>query len=107
MIRGVVQYEESNHRRGDFRIRKVRHWMSNWTTSDADRALRAYLRAVVCAEPIQTALLDKYGVRLADFRALRILRDCGPMPISRFAEAFAIVRSTATGVVDRLAERGL
>ncbi len=86
---------------------RVRVGVSDWTTSEADRALRAYLRAVISAEPIQTALMEKYGVRLADFRALRILRDNGPMPISRFAAAFAIVRSTATGVVDRLEERGL
>jgi DNA-binding MarR family transcriptional regulator len=81
--------------------------MSSWTTSDADRALIAYVRAVILAEPLQLALMEKYGVRLAGLRAVRVLRDLGTVPISRFAEALEIPRSTATGVVDRLAERGL
>ncbi|MCA1668651.1 MAG: MarR family transcriptional regulator [Thermomicrobia bacterium] len=78
-----------------------------WTQSDEDRALIAYVRAVILAEPLQLAILEKHGVRLAGLRALRVLRDLGTVPISRFAEALAIPRSTATGVVDRLAERGL
>jgi DNA-binding MarR family transcriptional regulator len=81
--------------------------MSSWTSSDADRALIAYVRAVILAEPLQLALMEKYGVRLAGLRALRVLRDLGTVPISRFAEALDIPRSTATGVVDRLVERGL
>ena len=78
-----------------------------WTHSDADRALIAYVRAVILAEPLQLAILEKHGVRLAGLRALRVLRDLGTVPISRFAEALDIPRSTATGVVDRLADRGL
>lgn len=78
-----------------------------WTHSDTDRALIAYLRAVILAEPLQLALLEKYGVRLAGLRALRVLRDLGTVPISRFAEALEMPRSTATGVVDRLVERGV
>ena len=84
--------------------------MADWgdeTMSDADRALRAYLRAVIFVEPVQMALLQKYGVRLADLRALRLLRDLGTVPISRFAEELGISRSTATGLIDRLEERGL
>ncbi len=75
--------------------------------NDADRALIAYVRAVILAEPLQLAILEKYGVRLAGLRALRVLRDLGTVPISRFAEALDIPRSTATGVVDRLVERGV
>jgi DNA-binding MarR family transcriptional regulator len=78
-----------------------------WTQSDEDRALIAYVRAVILAEPLQAAILEKHGVRLAGLRALRVLRDLGTVPISHFAEALEIPRSTATGVVDRLAERGL
>lgn len=78
-----------------------------WTKSDTDRALIAYIRAVILAEPLQLAILEKYGVRLTGLRALRVLRDLGTVPISRFAEALAIPRSTATGVVDRLVERGV
>ena len=77
--------------------------------SEADRALRAYLSAVIFVEPVQVALLQKYGdgVRLVDMRALRRLRDLGSVPISCFAEALSISRSTATGLVDRLEERRL
>ncbi|HEY8293171.1 MAG TPA: MarR family transcriptional regulator [Thermomicrobiales bacterium] len=78
-----------------------------WTGNDVDRALIAYVRAVILAEPLQLAILEKYGVRLAGLRALRVLRDLGTVPISRFAEAVDIPRSTATGVVDRLVERGV
>lgn len=81
--------------------------MDQWTGNDADRALIAYVRAVILAEPLQLAILEKYGVRLAGLRALRVLRDLGTVPISRFAEAVDIPRSTATGVVDRLVERGV
>jgi len=79
--------------------------MQQWTQSDTDRALIAYVRAVILAEPLQLAIQEKYGVRLAGLRALRVLRDLGTVPISHFAEALAIPRSTATGVVDRLVER--
>ncbi len=81
--------------------------MDQWIGNDADRALIAYVRAVILAEPLQLAILEKYGVRLAGLRALRVLRDLGTVPISRFAEAVDIPRSTATGVVDRLVERGV
>ncbi|MCA1724382.1 MAG: hypothetical protein LC748_09095 [Thermomicrobia bacterium] len=54
-----------------------------WTQSDEDRALIAYVRAVILAEPLQLAILEKHGVRLAGLRALRVLRDLGTVPISR------------------------
>lgn len=72
----------------------------------ADRALRAYLRAVILAEPVQMTLLQQCGLRLFDLRALRRLLDLGPQPISRLADELEIPRSTATGLVDRLEERG-
>jgi DNA-binding MarR family transcriptional regulator len=75
--------------------------------SEADRALRAYLSAVIFVEPVQVALLQKHGVRLVDMRALRRLRDLGTVPISCFTVAPGISRSTATGLVDRLEERRL
>jgi DNA-binding MarR family transcriptional regulator len=76
-------------------------------TPDALRALRAYLRAVIFAEPVQLELLRRHGIVLADLRSLRVLRDLGRVPISRFADARGISRSTATGLVDRLETRGL
>ncbi len=69
--------------------------------------MRAYLRAVIFAEPVQLALLAKYGIRLFDLRALRLVRDLGPLSISSWAQELGIARSTATGLVDRLEQRGL
>jgi len=77
------------------------------TPTDADRARRALYRAVILAEPVQTALQARYGLRLADIWTLRRLRDHGPTPMSQFAALLGIPRSTATGVVDRLEERGV
>lgn len=74
---------------------------------DAARAVRAYLRAVIFAEPLQLTLLAHYGIRLSELRALRLLHDRGPVPISQFAEVLGISRSTATGLVDRLEARDL
>ncbi len=75
--------------------------------TDADRARRALYRAVILAEPVQSALQARYGLRLADIWTLRRLRDHGPTPMSQFAALLGIPRSTATGVVDRLEERGV
>lgn len=75
--------------------------------TDADRARRALYRAVILAEPVQTALQARYGLRLADIWTLRRLRDHGPTPMSQFAALLGIPRSTATGVVDRLEGRGV
>lgn len=81
--------------------------MHDATLSDAERAFRALMRAVASIEPLQSALYQKYGVRLAGLHALRVLRDLGPVPISQFAEVLEIPRSTATNAVDRLEEREL
>ncbi len=77
------------------------------TPTDADRARRALYRAVILAEPVQAVLQARHGLRLADIWTLRRLRDHGPTPMSQFAALLGIPRSTATGVVDRLAERGV
>lgn len=77
------------------------------TPTDADRARRALYRAVILAEPVQTTLQARYGLRLADIWILRRLRDHGPTPMSQFAALLGIPRSTATGVVDRLEGRGV
>ena len=62
---------------------------------------------MIFAEPIQLELLRRHGITLADLRSLRILRDLGRVPISCFADALGISRSTATGLVDRFESRGL
>lgn len=76
-------------------------------TAAARRALIAWLRLVRIAEPVQLALLQRYGVTFSELRALRILRDLGRVPISHYADALDISRSTATGLLDRFEQRGL
>ena len=76
------------------------------TTADFHRALRAYVRAVILAEPVQLELLQRHGITFADLRPLRVLRDLGRVPIGHYAAALGISRSTATGLVDRFEEQG-
>lgn len=80
--------------------------VSEWS-AEAVRALRAYLRAVILAEPVQLAVLERYGIRLSEVRALRLLHEMGTVPISRLADQLDISRSTATGLIDRLEQRRL
>lgn len=75
--------------------------------SEKSRVLVAILHTVMDAEPVDAAVFEKYGVRLADLRTLRVLQDLGAVPISRFAEVVEIPRSSATVVVDRLEGHGL
>ena len=80
--------------------------MSEWLP-DTRRVLRAYLRAIAVAEPLQRELARRYGVALGDVHSLRLLRDLGEVPISRLGAALAIKPSSATNLVDRLEGAGL
>ncbi len=75
--------------------------MSEWSP-DTRRVLRAYLRAIAVAEPLQRELARRYGVALSDVHALRALRDLGEVPMNRLAAALDIKPSSATYLVDRL-----
>lgn len=74
---------------------------------NASRALVAFLGAIILGESLQGAIGAKYGVRLAEFRALGALQRVGTLPISRFAASLGIGRSTATGLIDRLENAAL
>ena len=80
--------------------------MSEWSP-DTRRALRAYLRAVALADPLQRELARTYGVALGDFHALRLLRDLGEVPISHLGAGLDLKPSSATNLVDRLEAAGL
>lgn len=80
--------------------------MSEWSP-DTRRVLRAYLRAIGVAEPLQRELARRYGVALGDVHALRVLRDLGEVPISRLGATLCIKASSATNLVDRLEDAGL
>ena len=80
--------------------------MNEWSP-DTRRALRAFLRAVALADPLQRELARRYGVALGDFHALRLLRDMGEVAISRLGAALDVKPSSATKLVDRLEAAGL
>ena len=80
--------------------------MSEWSP-DTRRVLRAYLRAIAVAEPLERELAARYGVALGDVHSLRVLRDLGGVPISRLSAALCIKASRATNLVDRLEGAGL
>ena len=68
----------------------------------ARRVLRAYLRAVALAEPLQRELAARHGVSLGDLYAVRVLARIGEAPMSRFGKELGVPRSTITNLVDRL-----
>jgi DNA-binding MarR family transcriptional regulator len=80
--------------------------VSEWSP-DTRRVLRAYLRAIAVAEPLERELARRYGVALGDVHSLRLLRDLGEVPISRLSAALCIKASRATNLVDRLEGAGL
>jgi len=69
--------------------------------------MRAYLRAVALAEPVQAVLAERHGLSLGDFHAVRVLLRLGEVPVSRFGGELGIPRSTITNLVDRLEKAGL
>lgn len=71
------------------------------------RVLRAYLRAVALAEPLQRELAARHGISLGDLHAVRVLARQGEVPISRFGSEIGVPRSTVTNLVDRLERAGL
>ncbi len=75
--------------------------------SGGRRVLRAYLRAVALAEPLQAELAARHGVSIADLHALRVLARRGEIPMSSYGDELGIPRSTITNLVDRLERAGL
>lgn len=71
------------------------------------RVLRAYLRAVALAEPLQRELAARHGVSLVDLHAVRVLARQGEVPISRYGAELGVPSSTVTNLVDRLERAGL
>ena len=71
------------------------------------RVLRAFLRAVVLAEPLQRELAARHGISLGDLHAVRVLARQGEVPISHYGAELGVPRSTITNLVDRLERAGL
>jgi DNA-binding MarR family transcriptional regulator len=71
------------------------------------RVLRAYLRAVALAEPLQRELAARHGVSLGDLHAVRTLARIGEVSMSSYGNELGVPRSTITNLVDRLERAGL
>jgi DNA-binding MarR family transcriptional regulator len=71
------------------------------------RVLRAYLRAVTLAEPLQRDLAARHGISLGDLHAVGVLARQGEIPISGLGAELDVPRSTITNLVDRLERAGL
>jgi DNA-binding MarR family transcriptional regulator len=76
-------------------------------TAAERRVLRAYLRALTLAEPLQSELASRHGISLSDLYAVRVLGRLGEAPVSRYGAELAVPRSTITNLVDRLERAGL
>lgn len=68
--------------------------------------LRAYVDAVLLAEPLQLRLWQSAGVTLTQLRILRVLRE-KPCTASGLAQAAGLSAPSLTRVLDRLEELGL
>ena len=66
--------------------------------------LRASLGELRCAAAQH---LVKSGISMSHVHVLSVLRHHGPMPMSRIAEMLDVSLSNATGLMDRMEERGL
>jgi DNA-binding MarR family transcriptional regulator len=71
------------------------------------RTLRAFVRAVALAEPLQQELAASQGISLGDLYAVRFLARLGEVPVSRYGAELGVARSTITNLVDRLERAGL
>jgi len=69
--------------------------------------LRAFVRAVALAEPLQQELAASHGISLGDLYAVRVLARLGEVPVSRYGAELGLARSTITNLVDRLERSGL
>jgi DNA-binding MarR family transcriptional regulator len=69
-------------------------------------ALVAYLEAMALSEPIQVELWQSARVTLTQLSVLRQLRQ-GPRPAGKLASSVGLSPTSATRLLDRLAERGL
>jgi len=72
--------------------------------ADAFERLSRMFRELRC---IGSQRLLRSGISMTHLHILTMLRHHGPMPMSRLAENLDVSLSSATGIVDRLEERGL
>ncbi|MEJ2717486.1 MAG: MarR family transcriptional regulator [Deltaproteobacteria bacterium] len=75
---------------------------------DSIRWIIWYLRRLVQADEVfNKELAKKYQVSQPQLTCLLALFEYGPLPVSKLAKYVLVKPSTATGIVDRLEEKGL
>lgn len=75
---------------------------------DSIRWIIWYLRRLVQADEVfNKELTKKYQVSQPQLTCLLALYEYGPLPVSKLAKYVLVKPSTATGIVDRLEEKGL
>jgi MarR family 2-MHQ and catechol resistance regulon transcriptional repressor len=73
----------------------------------AEEAIAGLGRAVSTLRCAGSQRLLKRGVSMTHFHVLTLLRHHGDQPIGRLAEVLDTSMSSATGIIDRMEERGL
>lgn len=87
---------------------EFKHEFVDEAVQDSIRWIVWYLRRLVQAdEMFNKELNKKYAVSQPQLTCLLALREYGPLPTSKLAKYMMVKPSTATGIVDRLEEKGL
>jgi MarR family transcriptional regulator, 2-MHQ and catechol-resistance regulon repressor len=63
--------------------------------------------AIMTLKGISSERVRRLGLSMAQLNILYTLQRCGEMPMSRLAEVLNVSLSNATGLIDRIEERGL
>lgn len=63
--------------------------------------------AITTLKAISNERVLRLGISMAQLNILYTLKRCGEMPMSRLAEMLNVSLSNATGLIDRIEERGL
>jgi DNA-binding MarR family transcriptional regulator len=63
--------------------------------------------AIMTLKAISSERVRRLGLSMAQLNILYTLQRCGEMPMSRLAEMLNVSLSNATGLIDRIEERGL
>ena len=77
------------------------------TTSQNERAMRAYVQALGAADPLRLRFLDERGLTLSQLRLMYLIREQGEPSVGDLAAEIGVRLPTLTGAVTRLMRRGL
>jgi DNA-binding MarR family transcriptional regulator len=110
----MTQNKMSNGDEGPFELLnpgtddEFRHEFVDEAVQDSIRWIVWYLRRLVQAdEMFNKELSRKFAVSQPQLTCLLALREYGPLQTSKLAKYIMVKPSTATGIVDRLEEKGL